>query len=114
MQPNTSDSSENADEYEEDVAALAKIVGGKTPPAAQTVQQLLDSTRSKRTQWLKELISISDIFEKYPCLKISKWVCIPINMHCIQKHALRPLPRGIGSLVGLKGIHIVQVRNEFT
>ena len=61
------------------MATLAKIIGGKTPPAAQIVRQILDSTRRKRMQWLKEDISISDVFEKYPCLKMSKWVCVVKN-----------------------------------
>ena len=49
---------------------------GKHPPSAQAMTQLLDMTRDKRVQWLKEeLVSIEAIFEKYPCLKTSKWVC---------------------------------------
>ena len=63
--------SSNDTEMEEDVVTLSTLVGGKTPPAAQTI---MDATREKRKLWLKKEVSITEIFEKYPCLKISKWV----------------------------------------
>lgn len=77
QQLSTSSSSDDREmeDYEEDVATLSTLVKGKTPPAAHTIKQLLDATREKRLQWLRKEISITEIFEKYPCLKISKWVC---------------------------------------
>ena len=89
----TSDSLQDCDEYEEDVATLTKLMSGKTPPAAQVVRQLLDSTRRKRMQWLKEEISLHDIFEKFPCLKMSKWVCV---QGLAISRAYRPAKRGEG------------------
>lgn len=62
-------------EYEENVTNLSKLMQGKHPPSAQAVMRLLDATRPKRVQWLKELVSISDILGKFPCFKTSKWVC---------------------------------------
>ena len=62
------------DVYAENVQTLVTLVNAKTPPSAHAVQQLLDATRSKRVNWLKNLISIREILEKYPCFKHSKWV----------------------------------------
>ena len=79
QQPNsiTSDEAATSDDvYEENVQTLTTLVNAKTPPPAHAVQQLLDDTRrSKRIDWLKSLISIREILEKYPCFKHSKWVC---------------------------------------
>ena len=62
-------------EYEENVATLSKLMQAKTPPAANVVKQLLGLTRNKRKDWLKEEIAIRQILQKYPCFKLSKWVC---------------------------------------
>lgn len=79
----TGDSSLEVEEYDENVATLSKLMKGKNPPAAQAMKQLLDATRSIRVQWMKEFISIKDIFQKFPCLKVSKWVCVHMYMHLI-------------------------------
>ena len=79
-------------DMEEDVGLLRTLFEGKNPPAAQTIKQLLDSTRVKRMEWLKSEVSIADIFEKYPCLKISKWVCS--FYQCVRNfRALFTLPK---------------------
>ena len=62
------------EEYDENVETLAKLFDGKSHPAAQVVQQLLDDTRSQRKKWLQRDISIREIDEKYPCFKTSKFV----------------------------------------
>ena len=62
------------EEYEENVAALKKIVKTKSP-AAQTVQELLSATRELRLKWLSSApVSIHNIMEKYPVLAYPKWV----------------------------------------
>ena len=62
------------DEYEENVAALQKLMDGKNPPSRKLIIQLLEQTRQKRRLWLKELVSIQNIRDKYPCFKQSHWV----------------------------------------
>ncbi len=60
--------------YKENVQTLVTLINAKTPTPAHAVQRLLDATRSKRIDWLKQLISIREIMETYPCFKHSKWV----------------------------------------
>ena len=62
------------------------LIQGKHPPSAQSVKQLLDATRPKRVQWLKELVSIREIFVKYPCLKTPKWVSEVPRTECHSVH----------------------------
>lgn len=76
QQADTNTTEEDQDDYEEDVEALTQVVTGKHPPAAQSVYDLLDATRHKRTTWLQEEISIAEILNKFPCFKNSKWVCV--------------------------------------
>lgn len=73
--PHLSDANLDAD-YEENVQALRKLLQGKPPPPpAQTIQHLLDATRSRRHKYLQRSdISICDIVEKYPVFKNPKWV----------------------------------------
>lgn len=71
--PHLSDANLDA-EYEENVQALKKLLEGKTPPA-QTIQNLLDATRSLRLKYLQRPdISIQQIVELYPVFKNPKWV----------------------------------------
>ena len=42
------------EEYEENVTALKKLFQGKTQPA-QMVQNLLDTTRQLRAEWIKKV-----------------------------------------------------------
>ena len=64
----------STDEQDENVDALRKLASIKNPPA-QTVQELLNVTRSGRKQWLqKSDLSIQMIFEKYPMIQQPKWV----------------------------------------
>ena len=64
----------NCDEDEENVEALKKLILSNNPPA-QTVQDMLIATRPYRIDWLKNPdISIRDILEKFPALKLPKWV----------------------------------------
>lgn len=61
-------------EHEENVDALKKLSKTKSP-AAQTVQDLLKATRERRQQWISTaIISLHQIFEKYPVLGNPKWV----------------------------------------
>ena len=64
------------DEYEENVAALKKLMDGKNPPSRKLIIQLLEQTRQHRKKWLKELVSIDNIREKFPCFKQLQWVSI--------------------------------------
>jgi hypothetical protein len=62
------------EEYDENVAALKKLLKIKSPPA-QTIQDLLKATRELRLKWLtSSSVSIHDIIEKYPVLAKPKWV----------------------------------------
>ena len=68
------------DEYEESVASLNRLIEGKNPPAPKLIIQLLEETRQKRKDWLKQEISIHDILEKYICFKKPKWVsCLALH-----------------------------------
>ena len=55
------------EEYDENVAALKKLLKTKSP-AAQTIQDLLKATRELRLKWFSSSpVLIHDILEKYPC-----------------------------------------------
>lgn len=75
------DTTTNDAEDEENVEALKKLIASKNPPA-QTIQEMLNATRAYRLQWLKKPdISIGDIIEKFPALKLPKWVSV--NEWCL-------------------------------
>ena len=74
------------EEYDENVAALQKLLKQKSP-AAQTIQDLLKATRELRLKWLcSSPVSIHDIFEKYPILAQPKWVSTCIVYWHIGDH----------------------------
>lgn len=84
-------SSAENERYEENVQALKKLVQGKAAPA-QVVQTLLDTTRPLRKVYLERAdISIRDILDVYPVLRIPKWVrfnlCVSVCVHCICARA---------------------------
>ncbi len=67
---------DETEEYDENVAALRKLVKSKHP-AVQTIQDLLKVTRKLRVKWLHlscAPLSIHGILEKYPVLQTPKWV----------------------------------------
>lgn len=62
------------EEYDENVEALKKLLNTKSP-SAQTVQDLLKTTRELRQKWLSSaMISIHDILNNYPVFENPKWV----------------------------------------
>ena len=72
--PALQNSSAENERYEENVQALKKLMQGKAAPA-QVVQTLLDTTRPLRKVYLERAdISIRDILDVYPVLRIPKWV----------------------------------------
>lgn len=64
------------EEYDENVEALKKLLKTKTP-SAQTIQDLLKSTRELRLKWLSSApVSLHDILQKYPVFEHPKWVSV--------------------------------------